>query len=77
MPVRKAIKTNKMVRTRVAKERAATKAKHNKGAIMAKIEANIRRKVKTYLPKQKRGLSWSRYNNSTRRKKEPMRKIRN
>jgi len=40
----------------------------NKGAIKAKIEANIRRKVKTYLAKQKRGLSWSRYNNSTRRK---------
>jgi hypothetical protein len=55
-----------MVRTRAAKARAATKAKHNKAAIMTKIEANIRRKVKTYLAKQKRAMRRSSYTNRTR-----------
>jgi hypothetical protein len=55
-----------MVIRRAAQARAATKAKHNKAAIMAKIEANIRRKVKTYQAKQKRGMRRSRYNNRTR-----------
>jgi len=55
-----------MVRRRAAKASAATKAKHNKAALMAKIEANIRRKVKTYLAKQKRGMRRSSHNNRTR-----------
>jgi hypothetical protein len=52
----KQAKTIKMVIRRAAKARAATKAKHNKAAIMAKIEANIRRKAKTYQAKQKKGM---------------------
>ena len=43
-----------MVRKRGIKTREATKAKHNKATIMAKIEANVRRKVKKYRAKQKR-----------------------
>ncbi len=45
-----------MVRKRAIKTREATKAKHNKATIMAKIEANVRRKVKKYRAKQKRGF---------------------
>jgi hypothetical protein len=59
-------KTTKKVRTGAAKAGATTKAKLNNAAIMAKIEANIRRKVKTYLTKQKRGMRHSRYSNKRR-----------
>jgi hypothetical protein len=59
-----------MVRKRATKTGAATKAKHNKAAIMVKIEANIRRKVKTYLAKHKRGRSHSSYNNKAEEKQK-------
>jgi len=43
-----------MVRRGAAKKKA-TKAKLDQDAIMAEIEASIRKKVKIYLSKQKRG----------------------
>jgi hypothetical protein len=51
-----------MVRRRAAKARA-TKVKLNEAAIMAEIEASIRKKVKIYLSKQKRGIKYSSYDN--------------
>jgi len=42
----------------------------NKAATMAKIEASIRRKVKTYLTKQKRERMRSNYNYRTRSRRK-------
>jgi hypothetical protein len=55
-----------MVRNRAAKAGATRKARLKKAAIMAKIEANIRRKVKTYLAKQKRRMRRSSHKNRIR-----------
>jgi hypothetical protein len=55
-----------MIGRRAPKTRA-TNAKLNKEVIMAEIEANIRKKVKVYLSKQKRGL---RYNNNNKKQKK-------
>jgi hypothetical protein len=55
-----------MIARRASKTRAAN-TKLNKEAIMTEIEANIRKKVKVYLTKQKRGSS---YNNNKRQKKK-------
>ena len=62
-------KTIKKVRKRAAKARATRKARLNKAAIMAKIEANIRRKVKTYLSQQKGGMRRSSHKNRIRGRK--------
>jgi hypothetical protein len=51
-----------MVRRRTP-ETTATNANLDKEAIMAEIEASIRKKVKIYLTKQKRGIKYSSYNN--------------
>jgi hypothetical protein len=56
-----------MVRRRAAKARA-TKVKLNEAAIMAEIEANVRKKVKIYLTKQKRAIKYSGYNNKQEEK---------
>jgi len=62
----KASKITKKVRTGGAKARGTRKTKVTKATIMAKIEASIRRKVNTYLAKQKRGMKRSTHNNRTR-----------
>jgi len=54
-----------MVRRGAAKKKA-TKAKLDQDAIMAEIEASIRKKVRIYLSKQKRGSS---YDNKKRQNK--------
>jgi hypothetical protein len=59
-----------MIGRRAHKTRA-TNAKLNEEAIMAEIEANIRKKVKVYLTKQKRSSS---YNNNKRQKKKKVKK---
>jgi hypothetical protein len=46
-----------MVKRGVAKARA-TKTKLNKTATMAEIEANVRKKVRVYLTKQKKGSNY-------------------
>lgn len=53
-----------MVRRGAAKKKA--KAKLDQEAIMAEIEASIRKKVRIYLSKQKRGSS---YDNKKRQNK--------
>jgi len=55
-----------MIERRAPKTRAIN-TKLDKEAIMAEIEANIRKKVKVYLTKQKRGSS---YNTNKRQKKK-------
>jgi hypothetical protein len=59
-----------MIGRRAHKTRA-TNPKLNEEAIMAEIEANIRKKVKVYLTKQKRSSS---YNNNKRQKKKKVKK---
>jgi hypothetical protein len=60
-----------MIGRRAPKTRA-TNAKLTKEAIMAEIEANIRKKVKVYLTKQKTGSSYS--NNNRKQKKNKVKK---
>jgi hypothetical protein len=56
---------------RRARKTRATNAKLNKEAIMAEIEASIRKKVRVYLTQQKRGSS---HNNNKRQRKKKVKK---
>jgi hypothetical protein len=69
-------KTTKKVRIKVSRARTATNSKLNKAAIMAKIEANIRRKVKAYLTKQKGRMKTSTYNHRIRGRRRAVKSTR-